>query len=163
METKKEELRSELKFIATYLQADLKASLLKKGHNATGNLDKSVEVAVLDEMGGFNIQGRYLFYGEYVDRGRPAGLKKVPLDDLIAWIRAKKLKVSGTDKEIEGLAYAIQNKIFKKGIKAKRWQSQTLEVDENRIATDIEKAVNNILFLIIENMIEQTQKLITND
>lgn len=155
-------LRADLQVVANYLQTDLIKALEAKGHNTTGDLSDSVKVKVLKELNGFNIQGGYLFYGEYVDRGRAAGLQYVPIDALIDWVRNKKLVASGDEKDIKGMAYAVQQKIRKEGIKGKRWQSETLDIDEPRITADIEKAVDNIIAVIIQNMIEETQKLITN-
>jgi hypothetical protein len=60
------------------------------------------------------IEGKSLLYGRYVDSGRRAGIKRVPIDALIGWIRVKGIPLNG--RKERDLAYAIQLKIWKNGI-----------------------------------------------
>jgi hypothetical protein len=66
-----------LNTLAAFLSEQLKTELISQQHSATGQLVDSVNVYV--EGGGnlVEIKGESLFYGAYVNRGRPAGIKKV--------------------------------------------------------------------------------------
>lgn len=61
-------------------------------------------------------------YYDYVDRGRKAGIRKVPIDALLNWISKKRIKgrsAKGRFISNNQLAFAIQTSIFKVGIKGK--------------------------------------------
>lgn len=148
--------------IAALLQQEVIMELESQGHIATGDLKDSIEATVEAYAGGFKIVGRYLYYGEYVDRGRPPGTKKVPLDALLNWIRVKKINLNG--KREKDVAFAIQTAIFKKGIptdgddKKKRFVSRTLEANEASIKEMVEAVFYKLVTLSVDNMVEDTQK-----
>jgi hypothetical protein len=58
-------------------------------------------------------------YMKWVDRGRRPGVRKVPIEPLIKWMKKKGIRPRGKQ-TYNSLAFAIQNAIFKSGIKAKK-------------------------------------------
>ena len=80
-------------------------------------------------------------YGEYVDRGRMAGLKMVPIPVLIDWIRARHLK--GRDKKTgqfitnEQFAWGIRKNIQKFGIRPNGQQGKGfIDIALNKFMSD---------------------------
>lgn len=156
-----ERLKSE---VAEWLKAKLNKELEEQGHIATGNLANSIEVTIKRFLDGWEIQGFFLHYGKYVDTGRRAGVKRVPLDALIEWMRVKKMDLRG--KSERSVAFAIQTAIFKKGIptdgdeRKKRWISRTLEDNEQEIFDRIQPIMYQFVEVEFTNMIERTRTLL---
>ena len=59
-------------------------------------------------------------YFKWVDSGRRPRVKKVPVEALIKWIKKKNIRPR-PGQTINSLAFAIQNSIYKIGIKAKKF------------------------------------------
>lgn len=91
------------------------------------------------------------FYAEYVDRGRPPGLKRVPIDALIRWINDKKIKgrspSTGRFITTTRLAWIIQSAIFKNGIKARPFLLGGLE----DALAEIDRMFGQTLPLLVES------------
>lgn len=160
----KEKINETLLFIYEYLREDMVQELILQGHEATGSLIKSIESKI--EEGIDYIQMDVLFneYGKYVDSGRRAGGKKVPIKALMDWIKVKRFVVN--DKEAKGIAFAIQNKIFKvgistpsswKGTKTKDWLSKTLKTNANLIARQLDEAIGLAFDAAIDNMLREVK------
>lgn len=143
--------KSILNPIAEYLEKELKRSLSLK--NATGELQKSIEVAVSDVMDGFEISGSSLYYGPFVERGRKPGAKFIPIKALLDWVRIKKIKISGMSDE--SVAYMFQFSIKKKGIKPSLFVYGTLKTNDQKIKNDIEEALKKQVVSAVENMFLQ--------
>lgn len=158
-------LRSLLAFLAGDLKDWLINELERQGHTATNDLLNSIEVAINEIGNGFEITGEYLYYGRFVDTGRRAGTKKVPISALLDWIRVKKIDLRGNSEK--SVAFAIQTAIFKKGIptdgdKSKlRWMSGTLEAKEEEIDKRVREIAGTYVDTVFDNMIENTKKLFT--
>ena len=151
------QISNKLQFIADYLQDEMIRQLLEQGHSATGKLVQSVKNQVRETTKGWQIIGRSLFYGVYVDRGRPAGIKKVPISALINWIVAKRFE--SDKKKIRSMAFAVQYNIWKNGIKDPKklgWITNTLKENEGRIKQDIETIFSQVIKLGIANMVRMT-------
>ena len=103
----------DFKFIEQFIILELQEELIGQGHQATGNLVNSFEGRTMTLPNKIVIEILMDDYGTYVNEGRKAGGKKVPIDVLINWIE-KRAIVNG-DKEKKNLAFAIQQKIFKEG------------------------------------------------
>jgi hypothetical protein len=88
--------------------------LLAQKHKATGNLVNSVTVKALQERDKLYIIEEHLFYGGFVDRGRAAGKKGVPIDALKDWVMIKGM--ANDEKKARSIAWAIQTKIKQEGI-----------------------------------------------
>jgi len=151
------DLRPELQIIAKYLKFQLLEELEDREHIASGKLKKSMEVLVLKIVNGFNIQGKYLDYGAKIEQGTRPG-RLVPLSSLVEWIRYKKMR--GTFRG--GTAFSIQQSIKRNGIRPDPWQTRTLQRAEPLISQKIEVAAEKQLYLLVENMIQNTIKLLDN-
>lgn len=155
-------MKRQLEILAGWIQKLLIEELERQGHKATGQLINSVEVAVNEIADGFEIQGHHLYYGRFVDTGRKAGVKRVPIDALIDWLRIKKMDLRGNSER--QVAFAIQRAIYNKGIptdgdqKKKRWMSGTLEVNAQEIDEKIRGIAGYYVDLVFDNMIERTRK-----
>lgn len=74
-------------------------------------------------------------YGIYVDKGRKAGGRKVPIKNLVQWIKEKNI---GSGNTIQ-LAYRIQTAIWKTGIKGRPFITQATNSAELIIDKEVEK------------------------
>jgi hypothetical protein len=108
---------------------------------ATGSLINSVQVNVVTGRGGISeLQVMMNEYGEYVNSGRLAGKRGVPIQPLIEWIKARKLKprdkkgrfIDASDKNIKGMAFGIQQNIKKYGIRP----AHNIEISIKKILSD---------------------------
>lgn len=87
----------------------LKAELEAQGHRASGKLIDSMNYKINGETIEFYAED----YAKFVDSGRNAGAKRVPIDALMQWIEQK--GIASGDVEVKKIAYAIQQTIFKEG------------------------------------------------
>jgi hypothetical protein len=87
---------------------------------ASGNLYNTLTATVMPNGDDFELVITYADYFQYVNRGRPAGVKKVPLTALLDWIKIRGIR--GRDKKGRfipnlSLAFAIRQNIYKYGIR----------------------------------------------
>lgn len=146
---------SVLRPLADYLQSQLRATLEAQGHNASGELAKSVRVVVRRAMEGFVIEGAALTYGVYLEHGRKAGAKGVPIDALLEWIHQRNITIAGM--KDRSVAFMFQASIKRRGIEPAKWIEQTLEMSEARIAADIETAMGRYVDVMIDSIFTQIQ------
>lgn len=66
-------------------------------------------------------------YYNYVDKGRRPGTDKVPIRPLIRWMRKYRVRPSANQTYTQ-LAYAIQQSIYKSGIKGKNYLDRLYDV-----------------------------------
>lgn len=85
--------------------------MIENGVEANSDLIKSVEY--IPTSSGMQLLAND--YYEYVSTGRRPKARKVPIEDLIVWI--KKYGIAAGD--INGIAWAIQKSIYENGIKGK--------------------------------------------
>jgi hypothetical protein len=86
---------------------------------ADSNLAKSVEYVYTAD----GVQMMVASYYPYVSGGRKAGIRRVPVADLIQWIKKKNIRPR-RGQTINQLAYAISESIYKRGIKAKSFEEK---------------------------------------
>ena len=108
---------------------------------ATGSLINSVKVNVVTSKKGITeLQVLMNEYGEYVNAGRRAGGRNVPIQPLIEWIKARKLRPRDKDgkfiqineKSIKGMAFGIQKNIKKYGVRP----ANNIEISIEKIMSD---------------------------
>ncbi|MFQ8806207.1 MAG: hypothetical protein ACLR8Y_15435 [Alistipes indistinctus] len=75
--------------LAEHLKKALQTDLSVQMRVASGTLINSIEAVVKETMSGFEIVGSAVYYAKYVENGRRAGAKGVPIEALIEWIRIK--------------------------------------------------------------------------
>jgi len=142
--------------IAKFLLIATQRTLKEKGKDASGELIKTIEVVVREQVGSIIIQESHVFYGDFVDKGRKKGVKRVPIDALEDWIRAKKFSIA-VDK-IRGTAFAIQANIFKFGIKPTNWIDETVKRTDAKVVQMVEKAASENLEIIIDEIFKETDR-----
>ena len=101
------------KKIGKFIIKQLQKELIGQGHSATGNLVNSFEQRVIPIPDGMALEILMDDYGTYVNDGRRAGGKKVPINVLVEWIERR--AIANGDKEVKSIAFAIQQTIFKEG------------------------------------------------
>ncbi len=129
-----------LRKIAGKLILALAKELIAQGHKATGSLIESMGSKIVPLASGLELQILMNTYGIFVDSGRRAGGRKVPIDALMKWIRTKGL-TSG-DKEVRSLAFAIQTSIFKEGVPTNSSRAGGKKTDF--IQTALDKVLDDI-------------------
>jgi len=115
--------------------------LESKRKNASHKLVNSIDFDVVKNKIGLQLVIDYIDYGDKrrnkktgalegnVIRGRRAGQKQPPVDDIIEWIKQKRLPITGKNRnarstnkqvvnKVKGMAFAIAKSISKNGIKA---------------------------------------------
>jgi hypothetical protein len=87
-------------------------------------------------------------WAKYIDSGRKAGIKKVPIRALLKWISKNNISPKSGMSKV-GLAWAIQSAIFKRGIRARPFIQQSLEtgsiIVEELIDKTMEKEIEDII------------------
>ncbi|MDJ1500665.1 hypothetical protein [Xanthocytophaga agilis] len=122
----------------------------EKGGNHKFRKDKSGLVnttKVSFNTDGVNIQ--LPSYAINIDQGRKAKIKKVPIKSLIAWIRRYRIRgrnskgkfVKRSVSSINALAYAIQNSIYKNGIKARPFIQASIQYGEQVLVEAIDQII----------------------
>jgi len=110
----------------------------------------------------FTVDGVYIDvpeHAQYLNNGRKAGTKKVPISALITWL--KRYRVISRDKKtgkyqkssdgsINSAAFAIQQSIYKNGIKARPFLEATLDFAEELISEMIDEIMIPEIISIIE-------------
>jgi hypothetical protein len=135
---------------------------------ATGHLLESLTYEVVDFQGQATLKITYADYFKYVNLGRRAGVRRVPLKVLIDWIRVKGIRGRGKNgrpmNELS-LAWAVQTNIFKYGIRPANIYDNTIDNLEDlfdnpppEIAAELNllyEAIGEDINNIINNTIEE--------
>lgn len=103
------------------LEKTTKLILSKSGVESNSDLFKSIKYVSIGN--GINMEANY--YYPYVSQGRRRGVKKVPIKALIEYIKQYNI-IPRRGKTINQLAFAIQQSIFKSGIKAKNFDDKIM-------------------------------------
>jgi len=108
------ELYKALRKIGAESVAFLTQLLTEEGHYATGNLIKSLDYDVIQNVDDLLLKLTGADYFKYVDNGRKPG-KQPPIKPILSWVKHKGIKFANhTDKQT---AFMIARSIGKKGIK----------------------------------------------
>lgn len=157
-------LEQSLLLIFDYLKVEMIAELQRQGHRVTGKLINSIEGTIVKSTDFIRLDGTFIYYGRFVDTGRRAGAKRVPIEALEDWIKRKGFENDA--KKIKGIAFAIQKTIFDKGISqpttwkgesTKNFMTGTLNKNEKRIQDDVFDATEEALELIIFNVLKDIE------
>lgn len=126
-------VEAELERFYKYVIQQARTNLTKEGINASGSLYRSLDFDITENQNSLDTSMSIENYGEFIDKGVKgvesgrslAGYKytnkKPPLSAILKYmavkpIRARNLKTGRFIKQRQG-AFAIQNHIYKKGIK----------------------------------------------
>ncbi len=89
-------------------------------------------------------------YYQWVDTGRRPRARKIPIEDLIPWVK----KEIGSAGAVQ-MAWRIQQSIYKNGIKGKFYSEPlvdvTSEIISEKLATDLSEYICDDLVAAIEN------------
>jgi len=113
-------------------------TLTSSGVKQQSNLAKSIEYVTNKD----GVQMLAASYYPYVSGGRRANIRRVPIKDLIVWIKQYGIRPRN-GQTINQLAFAIQTSIYKRGIKAKNFEDkvETGVADYTAVALADELAV----------------------
>lgn len=98
-------------------------TMTRKGIDVDSDLIKSFEFDIIH--GRLQIKANEYF--KYVDKGRRAGTDKVPITPLIRWMRKYRVRPKSGQTYTQ-LAYAIQQSIYKSGIRGKHYLDKLYDV-----------------------------------
>lgn len=94
-------------------------------------------------------------YFKWVDLGRLPKARKVPVEALIKWMKRKNIQPRG-NQTYNSLAFAIQNGIYKNGIKARRFVDPIVEFSLDTISEFI---VVDFTITAAEEIAKEIEKL----
>ncbi len=119
------------------LEAAVRAVMISKGLSKQDDVVKTIEFKEVNKVFVLIANDYY----KYVDSGRKPRARKVPIKDLIQWIKDKRIRTTN----INSLAFAIQTSIYKHGIKGKKYadavEDVVADVSEIKIADGLEEAL----------------------
>lgn len=118
--------------------------LESKNKNASGNLSKSITYDVKEMLGELTLSFSQEDYGEFVDRGRKKG-KFAPISKIKQWCSIRGIPQSA--------AYAINNKIFRFGIKPTNFMLPLFEIEKKFFAKAESAFTKDVEIYIDENII----------
>ena len=104
---------SDIEALGQLIINELGKELIKQQHRATGDLISSLDYRLNLRSSGFTLEILMNDYGLFVNTGRKAGKKKVPIQALLEWIKQKGIETN--NKKALGIAFAIQKTIQKEG------------------------------------------------
>lgn len=122
--------------------------LIKKGVDRNSKLVKTMEYEYKDDMFVLIANDYY----QYVSTGRKKNVRKVPVQDLIKWIKDKRIPIRGS---INSTAFAIQTAIYKNGIKAKKFQDPVVDVTSDMVA---EYSAEELSELIVNELVDALEQ-----
>lgn len=144
--------------LSKVIEADLRRSLVKKGHKDTGRLLQSIEVLSKQEANRLILEGLFEEYGAFQDTGtRPGKLRNIGA--LEEWVR-RKLSVPAS--EALGVAFAISKTHAKIGMHSKKgrtnkaasgWMTEALKEKDSFITSQVDEAFGVQVEATIDNII----------
>ena len=88
-------------------------------------------------------------YFEYVSTGRRPLARKVPVEDIIKWMKKKGLSPRNGD--YNSSAFAIVDAIYKNGIKAKNYMNPVIEISTTLASEEISTTLSEAICTEIAN------------
>ena len=107
-------------------------------------LEKSIQVkSVSYDITNNKVQINIPEYTKYIESGRKRRAKKVPISVILKQLKRKNVTPSNS------LAFAIQNSIYKKGIRARPFIDRAVKEAQNAITVDIQDYMDTTIQDII--------------
>jgi len=144
----------ELTKLANSYREEAVIKLTQNGSNVTGKLAASIKVQparVTETL--IVVPVTMLKYGEYVDDGVERGRgKQPPVQDIVRWVKQKRISVPKQFKSVEQFAFAIAYNIGKQGQRFKRARPfiqpaletvQTQYINSGQLASAVAIDLNN--------------------
>lgn len=153
----------DLQKVGTFLVTELAVDLARKQKKASGKLLKSLRSEVNAYPEGYEIAVMAESYFKFVDKGingRNRGRnspysfksKKPPIAPLIEWIKTR--SIASGNREIRNIAFAIQNHIYRNGIKGINVLEETLKRASFQYINKIQDAVFIKVSIEIDNILK---------
>lgn len=144
-------IKSDLDIALEEFNKNLRLAIIKimrqKKVPDNSDLIKSVEVKYNTQKDMYEIIANN--YMGYVSEGRKRNVKKVPITDLIKWI--KKYNINTRGRSANSTAFAIQNAIYKNGIKGKKFIDPIIDVTTDMIN---EKTIDEIVTMTVDEIVD---------
>ena len=142
MDIDRNNIKKMLKDLISELDRITVAIMTQKGVKSKSNLIRSVEYKVTNK--GIDMIAND--YWQYVSSGRRPYTKKVPVKDLIPWIKQYGITPK-PGQSINQLAFAIQTSIYKQGINPKGYMNKvmdaTSEITEDAVADEMVELITD--------------------
>tara|TARA_R110000824_G_scaffold195071_4_gene377736 strand:+ start:260 stop:736 length:477 start_codon:yes stop_codon:yes gene_type:complete len=153
---------SDIAVLGQFIIDELGKELIKQNHRATGKLISSLDYRIIKSVEGTDLIVEMNDYGEWVNKGRRKGAKKVPIPALVEWIKQK--GIATNNKKVLGIAFAIQKTIQKEGIptnnsRAKGKRTGFIDDTIIRITAEISRRLQSILFRTIELQLDNLLRI----
>lgn len=145
----------------------MRKELRAQGHDASGDLIKSIKPVVRETPDGIDIDIMALEYAKGVNQGQPIGTL-VPIDRLIKWIRDVGIVVTTDSRStIEMRAEEYQRIIFKKGTPTKgsykfshngrrtQFIEESVKASEAEFYDLLEKKIGDQIEIEVDSLIKQ--------
>lgn len=128
--------------------AEMRATLKKKGINATGTLSDSISWTIKDTNDGLKLLIGMEQYGQAVDGGRgrskSGGSKQTWRPKIIQWMKAKRIQPKA-GVSMETAAFLITRSINRKGYKPEPFIDASLKKVMNEIYTNLEDGMVEVV------------------
>lgn len=135
--------------IAGFIRDTLQMELLNQGHVASEALFNSIDCVTEKMVNSIEFTANAAHYSAFVNDGRKKGVRGVPLDVLVSWIRLRKFDLQG--KREASVAFAVQRSIKQKGIKPSRFVDRAAaKIDHSK---HLDKMVEDLMLDFIEERI----------
>ena len=154
---------SDIAVLGQFIIDELGKELIKQNHRATGKLISSLDYRIIKSVEGTDLIVEMNDYGEWVNKGRRKGAKKVPIPALVEWIKQK--GIATNNKKVLGIAFAIQKTIQKEGIPTNdsraKFGKRVGFIDDTiiRITAEISRRLQSILFRTIELQLDNLLRI----
>lgn len=126
-------------------------TMSRKGIDVDSDLINSFEFDIVHGR----LQIKANDYFKYVDKGRRAGADKVPITPLIRWMRKYRVRPNSGQTYTQ-LAYAIQQSIYKSGIRGKNYLDKLYEtygdITEEQLSEYLEESLLNDIVNSLRNL-----------
>lgn len=106
--------RDDLNLLGKFAVEEFKRELVFQKHVASAELLNSIEYKIVNTSTGLSLQIWAAGHAFFVNDGRKARVKRVPIAALMEWIKIK--GIATDDKEAKSIAFAIQETIYREGI-----------------------------------------------
>lgn len=144
-----EELNNALELMREELVIATQQILLRNKVERGADLVNSIDFQWDDTTNTFQLIA--FDYFTYLSQGRRPGGRKVPIEDLIRWIKDKRI----TTTNVNSTAYAIQTAIYKSGIRGRGYVDQVIDVTTDMISEDIAEELSES---IVDELAETINK-----
>lgn len=160
--------KEELNAFAHAVIKQSRANLTRQGKKSSGNLHKNLGFDLEVYKNSFSLQFLMEDYGEFVDKGVSGTEKKYntkftfrdkmpPKVEILKWVKQRRLRLRDEKGRFKkggqnSLAFLIQRKIYRKGIKPSLYFTKPFEAAFKNLPPELEKA----FALDVEKLMEQT-------